>query len=218
LTPRTPRDGEAHEARSLASVIAAQAAAEAAQIVADARAAADRVRAAADSEADELQAAARREGEKRGNRRAARLLALVETEGRRRWLEAREALIEEAIHRAAERLKCFAALEGAGEALMALLDEGLRVMPDGPVQAVIPRGYRPLVDETALARLTQDGRQVGVKWNDGPGDGVVLQSESGRLRFDDSFAARIRRRHDRLRKVAAQVLLAEPVMPEATTP
>lgn len=196
----------AHEAARLAALIREQAAAEVEQVASEARQREEHIRRAAEAEARAIRVAAEREGESRGRRRAARLLARAEAGARMEWLRARQGLIDDVIERSQAELAQFATMPSAGARLADLIREALSVLPDGPVRARVPASYEGLLRE-ALRENGGDQR-LAVQPESGsvPGGGVVVETENGRLRFDNSFAARIRRERDRFHRVVAACL------------
>ena len=207
-----PTTADAADADVLTVYIREQAAEEAAKLLAEARARAERITAAADGEAEAIRSAARRDGSERGRRRAAEVLAVAEVDGRREWLRAREGLIEAAVDRVRAQLAGFPALPEAGRILADLIDEAILAIPDGPVRVVLPEGYESLLAEEVRAHL-RASRAGGIEFETGqvPGGGVIVETTDGRLRFDNSFEARIGRLASRLRRLAAEVLLDEDV-------
>jgi len=199
------------EAESLATLIHEQSAAEAEAIVEQGRERAERIRAAGAAQIEQIEAGARDEGNARGRREAAQLLAGAEAECQRRYLQARERLIDDTMVRARERLAAFPTQSGAAAILERLIAEGLRVLPPGPVRVLMPDTYAGLLDSTALARLGGARLQIQTQADFPPGGGVVLETDDGRLRFDNSFDARISRLSDRIRcAVAAARRIAQP--------
>jgi vacuolar-type H+-ATPase subunit E/Vma4 len=197
------------EAAALVALIREQCATEVADIRAQAQERAERISAAAAVEAAALRTAAQNEGAQRGRRQAARRLAIAEAEAHRQWLVEREAIINEAITRARTQLERFAQLPGASDMLVSLIREGLQVLPAGAVRVCIPPGYEPLLDDTVRRRLGGEGWTLQFESGMVPGGAVILETADARLRFDNSFAARIRLREGRLRRLAADVLFAE---------
>jgi V/A-type H+-transporting ATPase subunit E len=197
------------ETAALVALIHEQSAAEAAEVLAQGHERAQRIATAAAAEAEALRAAARREGEERGRRRAAKLLAAAEAESRRQWLWEREALLQDAIDRARERLARFPALPDAGRKLTDLIRAALQALPNGAVRVRLPEAYAPLLD--AGVRTAVAGQREALQFESGvvPEGGIIVETDDGRLRFDNSFEARIRRRMHRLRRIVADVLLAE---------
>jgi vacuolar-type H+-ATPase subunit E/Vma4 len=197
------------EATGLAALIREQCAAEVAEATAQGRERAERIAATAGAEAEALRAAAHKEGTERGQRQAARLLAAAEAKSRREWLLERETLIAEAITRARSQLQRFTQMPGARESLIELIREGLRVLPSEAVRIYVPESYQQLLDEAAAASLATDGRKIHFETDPALTGGVILETQDGRRRFDNSFDARIRRAAKRLRRLAADTLFGE---------
>jgi V/A-type H+-transporting ATPase subunit E len=200
-----PRD----EAAQLAALIRQQGEEEAAQAAAKGREQAEQILAAARQEAEAIRAAAQREGETRGERRAAEILAVATARRRMNLLQARESLIDEALARVRARLKDLASLPGAADQLAELIREGLAALPAGPVRARIAPGDAALLAPPVLAALGAGQWELRVEPSAVPGGGVILETADGRLSFDNSLDARGRRRRDRLRRLAASVLLPD---------
>lgn len=198
----------APDSARLVAVIREQCAAEVADLIAQAEARAQRVRAEAEAEAQTIRDAARREGEERGRRRAAEIVALAHAASHRTWLAAREQLIDAAIGQAWLELAGFAKLPDATQILAALVHEALGVLPPGPVRVQIPEGYGRILNEVECQLVVPDGHSVRVEKAAIP-DGVIVETEDGRLRVDNSFAARAGRRKDSLRRLVAEVLFAD---------
>ena len=197
------------EATALIRLIHDQCTAEVEEMRAQARQRVERSLAAADAEAESIRAAAHREGAERGQRQAARLRAVAEAESRRQRLLDREHLIEDALRQARAQLEAFAEMPAAAEILAALVHEGLQAVPAGPVRVRVPQGYERLTGAAAGEGSAASPRTVRFEVDAVPGGGVIIESDDGRLRFDNSFAARIRRRATRLRRQAADILFAE---------
>jgi V/A-type H+-transporting ATPase subunit E len=192
----------------LVGLIREQVAAEAADIRRDARMEAERILTAAEREAEGLRAEARRIGESRGRRRAAELLAIAEAEERREWLVAREELIDVVIHSVRERLADAGCFDGNPGVLRQVVREGLVCMPAGRVRVRMPPEYESLLDDGARAELGGGHWLLDLELVPVPGGGVVVETEDGELRFDNSFAARMRRERG-LRRAIAGALFAE---------
>ncbi len=198
------------EAATLASLIRDQSAAEVEEMQTQARQRAERILAAADAEAESIRAAAHGEGSGRGQRQAARLCAVAEAETRRQRLLDREQLIEDTLHRARTQLEGFAQMPSAAGILADLVREGLRAVPAAAVRARVPAGYKRLAEAVLASQaLVAMPQPVRFEVDAVPGGGVIVESDDGRLRFDNSFTARIRRRATQLRRVAADVLFAD---------
>ena len=103
------------DAAHLAALIRRQGDDEAAQAAAKAGKQAEQIRAAARAEADAIRAAAQREGESRGRRRAAEILAVATARRRMSLLQARESLIDEALAQVRARLSDVASRPAAAD-------------------------------------------------------------------------------------------------------
>jgi vacuolar-type H+-ATPase subunit E/Vma4 len=197
------------EAERLAAMVREQAADESAQALAAAREQAERIRAAAQAEAEVIRAAAEREGEARGRRRAAEFLAVARAQRQMRLLQVREALIEAALTRARAQLASGAATSAGADTLAELVRDGLRLLPPGPVRVRVGQGDAALLGPSACDALGAGRWTLRVESDAVPGGGVMLESADGRLCFDNSFDARCRRRRDRVRRLAASLLLLD---------
>lgn len=194
------------EAESLAALIREQSAAEAGAVVEQAHEHTARMRATGAEQIAHIEGAAREEGRARGRREAAQLLAGAEAECQRRYLQARERLIEQTIARARERLAALASHPNAAAVLDRLIVEAVRALPPGPVRVLMPGSYAGLLGAKQVQRLGGERIQIQTQEEFPPGGGVVLETPDGRLRFDNSFEGRIRRMHDGIRRAAATAL------------
>jgi V/A-type H+/Na+-transporting ATPase subunit E len=194
------------EALRLAKMIGEQAAIEAAQSLAEARGRAEGIVAAARAEVEHVAAEARREGEARGRRRAAELVALTDAEARLLRLRAREALIDDAIERARTRLAELAGGPGAAALLQALVAEALAVLPPGRLRLRAAERDRPHLE--AALRSLGAGERAELHLEPAASEGVIVESEDGRLRFDNRFEARLHRERESLRRLVAGLLFA----------
>ncbi len=197
----------AQDTDTLLRLIRDQSAVEAAQLRAQVQDRVRRIRLAAEAEADAFRRAARAEGEGRGQRQAAKLLARAEADSHRRLLWARESVIENAIARARARLARFATAPEAPAVLTQLLREALAELPPGPVRVRLPAEYEPLLD--CGVRGSMPGGHWTVTFVTDPTvpDGMLVETEDGRLCFDNTFAARIGRRRSQLRGLLAAALV-----------
>jgi len=209
MIPPALSDHDPAGASALTASIRDQAAAEVAQVIAQAQARAQRTAAAASHEAEEIQAAARRDGEASGRRQAASLLAAAEAESRRQWLSEREALIVQPLEHARAALERFTSAPEAVTVIIALIREGLRALPDGPIRVLLPATMVERLDDAARSALADGGRTLRFVAGEVAGGGVILETEDGRLRYDNSFEARMTRRIDQLRRTVAAILFAE---------
>lgn len=198
------------EAERLATLIREQAADESAQALATAREQAERIRATGRAEAEAIRSAAEREGEARGGRRAAELLTVARAQRQMSLLQVREALIEAALTQARAQLAGLPTSPAAAETLAELIREGLPLFPTGPVCVRIEAKYGVLIGPSIREALGAGRWTLRVEPAAIPGGGVILESADGRLRLDNSVDARSRRQHDRLRRLAASILLLDP--------
>jgi len=209
MNPAATGDPAPSEAARLVQSIREQCAAEVGAVVTQGGARAQRIAAAADAEVEKIRDAARRDGEERGHRQAAKLLAAAEAESRLRWLGAREALVDEAVRGARERLDDLAAMPDAPQLLAALIREALLALLPGPVRICLPESSLRLLPDALRADVAGQRWTLRFEASATPGGGVIAETEDGRLRFDNSFEARIHRRSHRLRRAVVDVLLAQ---------
>jgi vacuolar-type H+-ATPase subunit E/Vma4 len=145
-------------------------------------------------------------------------LAEAETRGHREWLWARERLLANVLARVETQLAASPVRPDTAEQLARLVDEALAVLPREPLCVRVAANYAALVDAALKARgaggrpyrvdaaASVTGRRATATI---AGGGVIVETEDGRLCFDNSFATRIRRQHDELRGAAAAILFAE---------
>jgi V/A-type H+/Na+-transporting ATPase subunit E len=202
--PQTSGSGAAR----LVGFIREQCAVEADTVIAQAQERAQRARAAAAAEAESIRAAARRQGEARGRRRAAEILTLADAESHREWLQAREQLIDAAIAQAWHALARFPEMPDATQVLTRLIAEALAALPPGAVRIHVPEAYDAIFDAAQHTGAIPNGRVVHVEKAALAG-GVIVETEDGRVRFDNSFDARGRRRREALRRLVADTLFSE---------
>jgi vacuolar-type H+-ATPase subunit E/Vma4 len=193
----------AHDAGSLAALIHQHSAAEIEQLLADARAHAERISASAAAEVESTRAAAAREGEQRGQRRAAALLAIAEAQSRLKLLHARETHIADVLARAARRLATLSGVADAREVLASLIREALAVLEPGPVRVRLAASLAALLDDATRRQLGAGRWALRFETEPIAGGGVIVETEDGRQRFDNSVVARFRRRTQELRQIAA---------------
>ena len=196
----------AQDASGLAALIREQSATEIAQLLADAQARIERVRAAATAELEATRAAAAREGEERGRRRAAALLAVAEAQSRLKLLQVRESHIDEARGRAHAQLTGLSGVPNPREVVATFVREALRTLEPGPVRVRLPEAQAALLDDATRRQLGAGRWALHFETAAVPGGGVIVETDDGRRRFDNSIAARARRRAPHLRRLAAQVL------------
>ncbi len=202
-------EGTLWTADTLVRLIGAQSDAEVAEVATEGRERAKRIGDAARAQAEALRQAAQRQGEERGRRRAAELEAVADAEGRVLVLQARDALLETVLQRAGERLEELESAPSAAETLAALVRQGLPLFPPGAVRVRLSARGDAALDETHRRDLEQGGWKLRVETDTIPGGGVILATEDGRLRLDNSFAARLERRRNQVRWMAAQTLHIE---------
>lgn len=195
------------DAERLAALIREYAADESAHAIATGKEQAERIRAAGQAEGESIRTAAEREGAARGQRRAAELLAVARAQRQMRLLQVREALIEAALTQARAQLGSSTALPAAADTLAELVREGLPFFPSGPVRVRMGESDAALLGPAVRDALGTGRWTLRVEPAAIPGGGVILESDDGRLCFDNSLDARGRRRRDRLRRLAASVLL-----------
>jgi vacuolar-type H+-ATPase subunit E/Vma4 len=196
----------AQDASDLAALIREQSATEIAQLLADAHARAERVRAAATAELESTRAAAARAGEERGRRRAAALLAVAEAQSRLKLLQVRESHIDEARGRARTQLCALSGVPNPREVVAAFVREALRTLDPGPVRVRLPGALAALLDDATRRHLGAGRWALHFETAAVPGGGVIVETDDGHRRFDNSIAARFRRRAPNLRQLAAQLL------------
>ena len=207
------------EVAQFAALIRGQVDAEVQQIARDAEQRAQRVRAAADAEVAAIEAEARRAGEARGRRQASAVVAAAETRSHHEWLWARERLLQDVLTRVAAQLAELPPRADTAAQLVRLADEALRMLPSAAVRIRVRDGFAALVEAALQGGSAVQARQYRVEAAVHPstagvadglaGGGVIVEIEDGRLCFDNSFAARMRRQRDTLRGAAAAVLFAE---------
>jgi len=196
----------ASDAGGLAALIRQQSADEITQLLADARRHVERIRATAAVEVDGLQAAAQREGQERGRRGAAALLAVAEVQSRLAVLQAREARISEVLLETRNRLAHLDALPNAAANVAGFISDALRVLAPGPVRVLLPESHAALLDDATRRRLAAGRWALRFESAGVPGAGVIVETEDGRLHFDNSIDARLRRHAMQLRQLAAKLL------------
>jgi V/A-type H+/Na+-transporting ATPase subunit E len=135
----------------------------------------------------------------------------------------REALLEEVFSRAAERLAELDQHENYGEVVANLVLDGARQLGQhgdetSPIVILVDDVARRLLDAAVLERLEKEaGRKISLG-GPLPRDagslrpvGVIVQSEDGRLRYDNTLQARLNRMRGTLRASAFRVLMGESI-------
>lgn len=193
------------------------------EILSDGRKRAERSLSAARAEAEKILSQARAKAEleaqrirdaaaARAEQRSRMVLKTVDQEVARRKLAAREEVIHDAFEKARAQLDALGR-EDYYRAAAALAGDALRKMPGDRFTLVIAglpaEDGRRLAEELA-AGLRAEGRAAQLEFREGSGArGVSIQSPDGRLRWDDTFAARLRRLHPDLRRQVAPMLFEE---------
>jgi len=202
------------------------------EILADARRQAERVINRARAEAEHILAAARAEAQAeterslasaraRGARRAQMILASTELEVARRKLAARQEILDAALAAARDQLL---ALTGADyrRVIVALAAEAIRGLPadlvgTAPIRVSVGVASGEMLDvaglagEIAVAAARPELQaQIAITPAVGAPRGVVIEAADGRIRWDNTFAARLRRNRAALNRLLAPILFAEP--------
>jgi vacuolar-type H+-ATPase subunit E/Vma4 len=201
MMPRAPFTA-AQDAGSLAALIGEQSAAEIEQLLADARAHAERIRASAAAEVEAIRSAAAREGELRGQRRAAALLAVAESQSRLMLLHARETHIDEVLARVTARLATLSGVANGREVVASFIREALAALDSGPVHVRLAASQAALLDDATRRALGAGRWALRFETPADAGGGVIVETDDGRRCFDNSIVARIRRRAQPLRQLA----------------
>jgi len=193
------------------------------EILKDAATKAERIRKRAERDAKKLLGDAAKEAEaagetilgvarRRGERAAQCVLATVDQEARGDLLAAQEReldkLFEAAGRRLADRSACDYPAVVAG-----LAAQAIQAMGADRVALELAEADRPMATEAWLAEVRRRvGRDVAVTVSQEPAaidGGVVVRSADGRLLYDNSFAARLRRLRPELRRELATKVFEE---------
>jgi vacuolar-type H+-ATPase subunit E/Vma4 len=190
------------------------------EILKDAQRRADRIRKRAQREAKKTLDDAAKEAEsaaekilnaarRRADRVAQSLLATIEQEVRRDLLEAQEAELSRLFDAARERLRDRAAYDYPA-VLARLATEAIAAMEADHVVIELSEADRPIATEGWLGGIRRAaGRQLAIDISESsaPIDGgLIVRSADGRLLYENSFAARLRRLWPDLRReLAAEV-------------
>jgi vacuolar-type H+-ATPase subunit E/Vma4 len=194
------------DTRRLVDLIREQSASEVAQLLADAQARVTRIGDAASADVKAIHAATVRDGEQRGQRRAAALLAVAEAQSRLTLLREREACIDKALALARQRLANLSTLPNAAAMVRGFIREALSALEPGPVRVQIPAEQAALLDAATRRQLGAGRWALRFETAPVPGGGVIVETEDGRRRFDNSINVRVGRRAQQLRQLAAQLL------------
>lgn len=196
------------------------------EILTDGQRRAEQIVKAAEEEAEKFLSARRKavdaevesilaEGRRRAQRRAELILRTVDQEVGRRKLLAREDLIQQAVDQARAQLEDLSGRDYR-ETVVRLAAAAVRGMCAARFVIQIVSSADGAADFAGLAEevqtlLARDGRKVAVRVEmvPGPSKGVIVFSEDKRLRWDNTFDARLRRLRSDLRRRIAPVLLEE---------
>ncbi len=195
------------------------------EILKDAATKADRTRKRAERDAKKLLDAAAREAEaarekvldvarRRAERAARSILATVEQEARRDLLAAREAELDSLFEAARQRLAALRQAQGDYPAVAAALAaQAIQAMGADRVILELAEADRSMATEAWLADVRRRvGRDVAITVSERPAatdGGVVVRSADGRLLYDNSFAARLRRLWPALRRELAATIFGD---------
>lgn len=186
----------------LASAIVAQAEEEAVKTREAAKVEADRIVAQAEAETRERRAGASREEMERVRKETAIELALARFEARRRFLNAREELIEEVFADCSEGLEELRKDDFYSRLLANLAREAFDSLDgDSFLIMVAPE------DKAAAERVLKDAERVEIKADPDVRGGCVVWQEDRRAYYDNSFTAIVERERPRLRPLVAEWLL-----------
>jgi vacuolar-type H+-ATPase subunit E/Vma4 len=197
-------DGIMQDAKREAEEILSAARAEAEKIMSQART-------TAQSEAERILS----EHRARAGKRAEMTLRMVEQQVARGKLHARDTVIQAALDQAAAQLAQISG-EAYKEAVVRLAVTAARHMPPGDLIAKVTAVDGTNLDENFLASeiaaaLQKEGKSVGVRVQvrPGPSRGVVVESAEGKLHWDNTFGARLRRLRPSLRRLTVPILFEE---------
>jgi vacuolar-type H+-ATPase subunit E/Vma4 len=119
------------------------------------------------------------------------------------------------MEQARTQLASFTTLPKAADILATFIREALRVLQPGPLRVCLPEGDGALLDAAIRKSLGAGRWALRFETDAIPGGGVIVETEDGRLRFDNSLDARMRRHRNDLRQLAADALFTETEIPEA---
>jgi V/A-type H+-transporting ATPase subunit E len=192
------------EARHKADEILAAARAQAEKIISQARD-------TANSETEKILA----EHRARAAKRAEMTLRMVDQQVARGKLHGRDTAIQATLDQAAAQCAQLSG-EAYREAVVRLAAAAAQQMPAGDLVAKVTAVPGTILDEASLssdiaAAAQKDGKTPNVRAQVQPGPlkGVVVESVDGRLRWDNTFDARLRRLRSGLRRLAIPILFEE---------
>ncbi len=189
-----------------------EAQAAAARLVGQARAEAEALLAQAAAETKRERVAALAAAEAEGARLARAIAAGVAPESARRWLRRRETVISEALREAVCQAETLAGTErdvSLAELAAAAVAE-LGAVAAGAVFSVPPADAPRLTPAFLQAAAAQAGQAAAATWQvrpvPGMASGLIVTSADGRLRIDQTYAARRHRLQSSLRRAAVAAL------------
>lgn len=185
----------------------------AAQIMADAKAEAEKLLAQADAQAGAEAAKISAESEERSRKRTDMILASAIQESAQRKLHARDEVLREALDRARQGLNKLdgepyrkTVLSLAMDALLRMPGESFVVRAAGLSEADCAS-----MREALLKSMRAEGRNIAVQCSPAAAAsrGVIVESADGRLRWDNTFDARLIRMKAGLQNLVAPALFGE---------
>lgn len=195
-------------AEALARAIISQAQDEAERLRQAARIEAEALVAQAEAEAAaRLRVATERE-RIRSVEEKSRARASSKVEGRRRFLVAREKLIENVFFRAKEALATVRSQPRYSELLLELAREGMVNLTGEAFVLEVAPGDRSLV-EALISSLVSEGKRVEVRAREGVDGGCVIWQHDRRAFYDNSFSGVLSRHREKLRPLIATWLLGD---------
>ena len=189
------------------------------EILADAKRRADKILARARSDGESAAARARRANERRrksalaeaqasGEQKRRNILQGVETEKRRMWLQRREECIDEVL--AAVRARAEGLEAGSPEraaALAALAEEAFAsVGAAAQLRVAVNPADAALATPTWLRERGAGAAECAVEADPRIGGGIRVATPDGRLFYDNTFAARLKRLRERFRTELAETV------------
>jgi vacuolar-type H+-ATPase subunit E/Vma4 len=151
----------------------------------------------------------------RARKRAEMTLRMVEQQVARDKLHARDTVIQAALDQAAAQLAEISG-EAYKEAVVRLAVAAASHMPAGDLTVKVTAAPGANLDENSLASeitaaLQKKGKTVNIRVQvqPGPFKGIVVESAEGKLRWDNTFEARLRRLRPGLRRLTIPILFEE---------
>jgi vacuolar-type H+-ATPase subunit E/Vma4 len=178
----------------------------------EAQADAARVRAVAKTEAEKFQAEVMKKAAAQAEAVRKRILSGVHLEVKKQHLQVMEETLSKIFKSVKDRLEAFRKDKAYGAFLDRLTLEGIEALDSAEIRVIPGELERPLLGRDGLARIEKEAenrkRKVRLSLSDQTlaEGGVVMVSENGRTRFDNSFSARIRRYQGDLRMTAMKQL------------